>query len=143
MVDRNISSSVVGEKELLFCLTEQSGVFREAVQLLESLEGAAQRRELGTPDSVSQLQNVLERVVTAQKKVEKAHAPFRGTENTLSADIKRSLKSHEELLRSLIGRIDVLQGMFEEIRTELVPQLDIEARRRSMHAAYRQSLKTL
>ncbi len=143
MVNRSTQLPDPAEVRLRDCLTEQSTVFRDAVQLLELLEGAAERRELGTPDSVAHLQKTLDRVVQAQQKVGAAYDRFKTAGNTLTDDLKRSLKSHEETLRRLIERIDTLQHLFEEIRTELVPQLDVEARRRSMHAAYRQSLKTL
>jgi len=43
----------------------------------------------------------------------------------------------------LIDRIDQLQKTFEAVRAELIPQLDVESRRRNMHAAYQKSLKTV
>lgn len=143
MVNRNMQLPDSAEVRLRDCLMEQSTVFRDAVQLLEFLEGAAERRELGSPDSVAHLQKTLDRVVHAQQKVGAAYDRFKSEGHVLSDDLRRSLKSHEETLRTLIERIDTLQHLFEEIRTDLVPQLDVEARRRSMHAAYRQSLKTL
>lgn len=143
MVNRDRELPDQSELRLRDCLTEQTAVFRDAVQLLESLEDAAERRELGTPDSVTHLQKTLERVVQAQQKVGAAYDRFKSAGNALTEDLKHLLRSHEETLRTLIERIDTLQHLFEDIRSELVPQLDVEARRRSMHAAYRQSLKTL
>ena len=131
------------ESELKACIHEQSVVFENAVIVIERLEKAAKDRQLGTPDSISQLQKSLDQVVTAQQKVSAAHERFTKTKAILSVDLRAMLGRHEELLRTLIGRIDHLQQIFEGIRSELTPQLDVESRRRNMQAAYLKSLKTL
>ena len=125
------------------CIEEQSSVFDNAVQLIETLENAASRRHGGDPESVSQLQRTLERVVTAQQKVSKAHARFTALKVTSSAALKSSLTRHEETLKKLVSRINSLQHVFESIRNELSPELDSDLKRRSMHAAYQKSLKSI
>ncbi len=131
------------EIELKACIQEQTAVFEDAVRTIERLENAATQRELGSPDSVAQLQKSLEAVVTAQQKVSAAHGRFSQTSATLTPELRKTLSRHEELLKVMIVRIDHLQKTFEDVRAELIPQLDVESRRRNMHSAYQKSLKTV
>ncbi len=131
------------EADLRYSVQEQSSVFEQAVVLIERLETAAAKRELGNPDSVAQLQKSLERVVTAQQKVSAAHSRFADSRTSLTSDLRRTLVRHEELLKTLINRIDHLQETFESIRNDLTPQLDTETRRKTMQAAYQQSMRTV
>lgn len=129
------------EADLRSCVQEQSTVFQQAVMLIERLEASAAKRETGNPDSVAQLQKSLDRVVAAQNKVSAAHGRFTNSRTGLTSELRRTLAMHEELLRTLIGRIDRLQCIFETIRNDLAPQLDTEVRRKTMQAAYQQSMK--
>ncbi len=129
------------EADLRSCVQEQSSVFEQAVMLIERLETAAAKRELGTPDSVVQLQKSLDRVVTAQQKVSAAHNRFANSKTSLTSELRRTLARHEELLKTLITRIDALQETFESVRNDLTPQLDTESRRKTMQAAYQQSMR--
>lgn len=131
------------ELELQSCIKAQASVFEDAVQVIEKLEKAALRRELGDPDSIAQLQKSLELVVTAQQKVAAAHLRYTHANASLTVDLRSTLGQHEDLLKTLITRIDHLQTIFESARAELTPQLDIESRRRHMQAAYQTSLKTI
>ncbi len=131
------------EQNLLDCVQEQSTVFADAVQLIERLEKAAHRRELGEPDSVSQLQRSLSQVVSAQQKVSTAHIGFSSSKQTPSTTLKVSLARHEQQLNTLVGRINSLKRIFENMRDDMSPQLDINTRRKSMHSAYQKSLKTV
>jgi serine phosphatase RsbU (regulator of sigma subunit) len=131
------------ETELQTCVQEQSVVFEQAVALIERLESAAHQRELGNPDCVAQLQRQLQLVVDAQQKVSAAHSRFTQTKGTLTAELRITLSRHEDLLKTLIQRIDHLQQTFEKIRSELIPKLDVESRRKNMQAAYQQSLRTV
>ena len=131
------------ETALKASLEEQNSVFENAVGLIERLENAANRRELGSPDSVGQLQKSLDQVVVAQKIVSAAHSRFTQSKASLSKDVRQSLARHEELLKNLVARIDKLQETFEGMRAELTPQLDFDTRRRNMQAAYQQSLKSV
>jgi len=142
---QNTASSVdiAVEAELKSCLQQQSSVFENAVALIERLESAAGRRELGNPDSVAQLQKSLEQVVSAQQKVSTVQNRLTQPKASLSHDVRQSLARHEALLRNLINRIDQLQETFKAIQTELMPQLDFDTRRRNMQAAYQQSLKSV
>ena len=63
------------ESDLQACIKAQAIVFEDAVKIIEKLEKAALRRELGDPDSIAQLQKSLDMVVTAQQKVAAAHSP--------------------------------------------------------------------
>ena len=137
------STESTAEQTLLTCIQEQSFVFDGAVQLIERLENAANRRELGDPDSVSQLQKSLDRVVSAQQKVSTAYAHFSLLKTRPSSVLQGSLARHEEQLRTLVDRINSLQDVFETIRNDISPQLDTDIRRRSMHSAYQKSLKTV
>ena len=136
-------SEIAGEDELKLSLQEQSSVFENAVALIERMENAANRRELGNPDSVVQLQKSLDQVVSAQKTVSAAHQRFTQSKSILSLDVRQALARHEELLRNLITRIDRLQATFQEIQAELVPQLDSDSRRRNMQSAYQRSMKSV
>ena len=131
------------EQILLDCVQDQSTVFADAVRLIERLEQAANRRELGEPDSVSQLQRSLNHVVSAQQKVSTAYTGFTALKLTPSALLKDSLARHEQQLKTLVGRINSLQSIFEKMRDGMSPQLDIDTRRKSMHSAYQKSLKTV
>ena len=131
------------EQSLLACIREQSTVFTAAVVLIEQLETAATTRNLGDPDSVVQLQQTLERIVTAQQKVAKAHERFIALKITTSTALRNALAQHEDTLKKLVTRIDSLQHVFETIRNKLSPELDADIRRRSMHSAYQKSLKSV
>jgi hypothetical protein len=131
------------EKGLLSCIQEQSTVFDGAVQLIERLERAANRRELGAPDSVAQLQKSLDQVVSAQKKVSTAYTLFSALKTSASSTLRTSIAHHEAKLKTLVDRINSLQAVFETIRNDMSPQLDTDIRRRSMHSAYQKSLKTV
>jgi hypothetical protein len=138
-----VSSDRGSETELQTCVQEQSLVFEQAVALIERLENAAHQRELGNPDCVAQLQRQLQLVVDAQQKVSAAHGRFTQKKGTLTAELRATLSRHEGLLKTLIQRIDHLQQTFEKIRSELIPQLDVESRRKNMQAAYQQSMRTV
>ncbi len=142
-MNRPTSQVESSEQTLLKCVQDQSTVFADAVRLIERLEQAANRRELGEPDSVSQLQRSLNHVVSAQQKVSTAYAGFSSLKLTPSAMLKDSLARHQHQLQTLVERISSLQSIFERVRDELSPQLDIETRRKSMHSAYQKSLKTV
>lgn len=131
------------EQGLMACIEDQSIVFDGAVQLIERLEKAANRRELGDADSVAQLQKSLLHVVSAQQKVSTAYALFRATKNDPSTMLRSALSRHESKLKTLVERINALQDIFETIRNDMSPLLDNDIRRRSMHSAYQKSLKTL
>jgi hypothetical protein len=131
------------EQILLDCVQEQSIVFADAVLLIEQLEKAAHRRELGEPDSVSQLQRSLNHVVSAQQKISTAYAGFSSLKLNPSPILKDSLARHEQQLKALLGRINALQSIFEKMRDDMSPQLDIDTRRKSMHSAYQKSLKSV
>jgi hypothetical protein len=137
------SASSSAEKSLLDCILEQGAVFNAAVVLLEKLETDANRRHLGDPDSVAQLQKTLERVVTAQQNAAKAYEKFSASKVGPSSTVRNSLARHEETLKRLVARIDSLQHIFETLRNDMSPELDTDVRRRSMHSAYQKSLKTV
>lgn len=137
------SSSSSAEQKLLDCIQEQGAVFNAAVVLLEKLETDANRRHLGDPDSVAQLQKTLERVVTAQQNAAKAYGMFSASNVGSSLTVRNSLVRHEETLKRLVARINSLQHIFESLRNNLAPELDTDVRRRSMHSAYQKSLKTV
>ena len=138
-----LDSESSAEKRLSACIQEQSTVFDGAVQLIERLELAANRRELGDPDSVSQLQKSLAQVVSSQQKVATAHALFTALKINPSSTLRRSLTHHEATLKTLVDRLNSLQAVFETIRNDMSPLLDIDTRRRSMHSAYQKSMKTI
>ncbi len=142
---RPLGSPDAASAELVLrnCIEEQSSVFDNAVLLIETLENAASRRHPGDPDSISQLQRTLERVVTAQQKVSQAQARFTGLKITASVALRSSLTRHEDTLRRLVTRINSLQHVFESVRNELSPEIDSDIKRRSMHSAYQKSLKSI
>lgn len=135
------ANSEAAAADLKSSLQQQSSVFENAVRVIERLEQAANRRELGNPDSVNQLQKALSEVVVAQQKVSAAHTRFANFKINAGGELRQTLERHESLLKTLIARIDQLQGIFEEVRTELTPQLDTESRRRNMQSAYQQSMR--
>ena len=137
------SSSSSAEQSLLDCFLEQSAVFNAAVVLLEKLETDANRRHLGDPDSVAQLQKTLERVVKAQQNAARAYETFSASKIGPSSTVRNSLARHEETLKRLVARINSLQHILETLRNDMSPELDTDVRRRSMHSAYQKSLKTV
>ena len=131
------------ERELQACVKEQSVVFEAAVGMIERLETAAAQRNLGNPDAVGQLQKSLELVVAAQQRVSAAYSRFNQGKGTLTTDLRTTLGRHEALLKALISRIDQLQHTFEDVRSELIPQIDAESRQRNMQVAYQKSMRSL
>lgn len=141
MTGANSESS--SEKRLSTCIEEQGIVFDRAVLLIERLEKAANRRELGDPDSVVQLQKSLEQVVSAQNKVATAYAEFSSLKSSASTSLQSGLARHEQKLKTLVDRINALQNIFETVRNEMCPQLENDIRRRPMQTAYQKSLKSV
>jgi hypothetical protein len=140
----NVSGSMTEpERELQACVNEQSVVFEAAVSVIERLETAAAQRNLGNPDSVGQLQKSLDLVVAAQQRVSAAYSRFNQGKGILTTDLRATLGRHEALLKALISRIDHLQHTFEDVRSELIPQIDAESRQRNMQAAYQKSMRSL
>ena len=131
------------ERELQACIKEQSVVFEAAVSVIERLETAAAQRNLGNPDAVGQLQKSLDLVVAAQQRVSTAYSQFNEGKGTLTPELRTTLGRHEALLKALISRIDHLQQTFEDVRSELIPQIDAESRQRNMQAAYQKSMRSL
>lgn len=141
MTASNSESS--SEKRLSTCIEEQSIVFDGAVLLIERLEKAANRRELGDPDSVVQLQKSLEQVVLAQNKVSTAYAQFSSLKSSASTSLRSGLARHEQKLKTLLDRINALQNIFETVRNEMSPKVENDILRRSMQTAYQKSLKSV
>ncbi len=118
-------------------------MFDGAVLLIERLEKAANRRELGDPDSVVQLQKSLEQVVLAQNKVSTAYAEFSSLKSSASTSLRSGLARHEQKLKTLVDRINALQNIFETVRNEMSPKVENDILRRSMQTAYQKSLKSV
>lgn len=140
---RGMNSHLSPEERLLTCIQEQSSVFEGAVQFIETLEQAAQRRELGDPELVARLQKNLNRIVSAQQKVASAHSDFKSHQILPSTTLKAALARHEDRLRTLIQRTDALQELFKSARNDMSSQLDNDTRRRTMQTAYQKTLKTI
>lgn len=142
-LDTSSSAGNEAAAELNASLQQQSAVFENALASIERLEGSANSRDFGNPDSVAQLQDSLGQVVAAQQNVSAARSKFTQSKASLSTELRQSLARHEERLKNLITRIDQLQKIFEGIQAQLTPQLDSDSRQRHMQAAYRQSMKSV
>ncbi len=137
------SSGPAGEAELAAAVVAQSRIFAEAIRTIENLQGDVDLRNPSSQPAISQLQSALDKVASAQFDVAAAHQRFKQTGRRLSIGMQDQLHDHEEMLRQLLVRIDQVQKRFESAKEDLIPKMDHDVRRRSMHSAYKQSLRTI
>lgn len=136
-------SALSGEAGLASAIASQSSVFAEAMKTIEKIQSDVDLRDPASEPGIQQLQSALEQITAAQLLVADAHQKVRQSGKPLSIGLKDELFRHEETLRDLLTRINEVQKQFETARRDLIPQLDGESRRRSMHSAYKQSLRTI
>ncbi|MFN9720060.1 MAG: hypothetical protein ACK58L_15285 [Planctomycetota bacterium] len=135
-------ASMKADQYLMNCIQQEAIVFDRAVRLLEQLEIAAEQRTLGTPQHVSDLEKVLQDVVRAQQSVAEARAMFDVSGLKVSPELQIVIRRHEDTLRNLVSRINVMKGLFEDVQSALGYKVDVGTRHRNMQAAYHAALKT-
>ncbi len=135
-------TTLKADQHLMTCIQQEAVVFDRAVRLLEQLEIAAEQRTLGTPQHVADLEKVLQDVVKAQQNVAEARALFDGSGLKVSPELQVVIRRHEDTLRNLVSRINVMKGLFEDVQTALGYKVDAGTKHRNMQAAYRAALKT-
>jgi hypothetical protein len=131
------------EAELASALTEQTAVFSAAMQLIDGLQARTDLPEPASQPFVLQLQRSLDQVVAAQMKVSSAHAAIQRSGRVISTPLMGQLKNQGEAMRTLLTRMTAMEQHLESARGSLIPRLDGDTRRRAMHSAYQQSLKTV
>lgn len=132
-----------GEDALFQALRTQSNVFGAAVQLIDQIHNHVDLRDPKSGARIIQLQQSLENITASQVRVAKARDELRVSTPLLSDALRAELRRQEGELRTLLQKIDGIRGDFETARDGLIPELDGESRRRSMHTAYQQSLRTV
>ena len=130
------------DAQLKQCIQQEAVVFERAVRLLEQLEVAAEQRTLGSPQHVADLEKILDEVVRAQQNVATSRGAFDQSGLKASADLQSVIRKHEETLRNLVTRINVMKDLFEEVQTALGYKVDAGTKHRNMQAAYQKALKT-
>lgn len=141
----NATARAAGEtadRQLMQCIQQEAVVFERAVKLLEQLEVAAEQRTLGSPQHVADLERILDEVVRAQQNVGNSRSQFEVSGLKASAELQAVIRRHEETLRNLVSRINVMKGLFEEVQSALGYKVDAGTKHRNMQAAYKQALKT-
>ncbi|MCA9033723.1 MAG: hypothetical protein KDA91_01275 [Planctomycetaceae bacterium] len=131
------------EEMLAEAIDSQSKVFGAAARVIDEI---GQDTRLTAPDSlprIAALQKALDHIVAAQQRVSAAHDLVRQSGRPMSIALKDRLHVHSEVLESLMHRMNQAEAKFREAQQHLIPQLDQDARRRSMHNAYQQSLRTV
>ena len=136
------SSALSAEAQLKQCIQQEAVVFERAVRLLEQLEVAAEQRTLGPPQHVADLEKILDEVVRAQQNVATSRSHFETSGQNASADLQIVIRKHEDTLRNLVTRINVMKDLFEEVQSALGYKVDSGTKHRNMQAAYRKALKT-
>lgn len=131
------------EAELASALTEQTAIFSAAMELIDCLQVRTDLQEAASQPSIVQLQKSLDQVVAAQLKVSSAHAAIQRSGHAISAPLMTQLKQQGDAMRTLLTRMTVMEQHLESARGSLIPRLDGDTRRRAMHSAYQQSLKSV
>lgn len=142
-VPLNNKSASGAEEALRIALQEQTIVFEQTLELMDQLDG---RQDLSTPGSmaaINHLEQMLEKVRRVQGVVASARESQQKTGAPLSVSLQQTLADERRHLETLLSRIEKVFNKLEQARISLVPQLDQETRRRSMHNAYQKSLKTI
>jgi hypothetical protein len=139
----NRGSSVAAEDSLSRALEEQSMFFEQAMVIIDSIDKSG---DLAHPNSlplIQHLQQMLEKVTSAQEKVARTRKVQEQTGRPLSAVLKQRLSEEKIRLEKMLSRVNAVFSALEQARDSLVPRLDAETRRRSMQTAYQKSLKTI
>jgi hypothetical protein len=130
------------ENSFLEALRQQEVVFESASAFLHELLPASPSASPLDSTAMGDLQRWLSRIAAAQQSANEARLAFGQTSTPLSDAARRELSEREQMLRKFQLTVDQVLEQLQSSRSELVPHLDTEVRRRSMHSAYKASLKT-
>ncbi|MCA9063973.1 MAG: hypothetical protein KDA96_12970 [Planctomycetaceae bacterium] len=131
------------ESVLRQALERQEHAFRDAVAVMSKLKDDMNSSDVHATGLIDRLQQTLAQVISAQSGVQEAQQRFQLSGQQVSTELRTVLKEQEQTLRQMLTCIQETQVQLEAARNVLIPGIERESRRRSMHAAYQQSMRTL
>jgi hypothetical protein len=142
MASQMNSAASPEEQQLLQAFQQQQLVFEQATQFLNTVSGQVAAESPLTSAVMGDLQRWLERIGVVQQAASRARQAFECSGRSLTAAGRAEVAAREQTLRNFQALVDRVLQQLQNCRTELVPHLDSDVRRRSMHSAYQASLKT-
>lgn len=140
---RRAAASADPEQVLATALQQQETAFAAALAVMAKLSNQASPSGEAAFDLVDRLQDVLQQVISAQGEVQEAQNRFRLSGRQISEELRGVLQKQETGLRTMLEHIQETQASLESARNQLIPGLEQQSRRRSMHAAYQQTMRTM
>jgi len=130
------------ESGLLDAFRRQETIFADASEFLGRLQQQISSPTSLTSESMDDLQRWLQRIAEVQANAAVARERFEAGGGTLTPAGRQEIAERETQLRRFQKTVDEVLARLQGCRSDMVPHLDSEVRRRSMHSAYQASLRT-
>ncbi len=131
-----------GVQQLQETLQTQGQQYGHLLSLLETLNESASVQDTHSQAVLNSVQHQLRNLAGTSDRLQALQKRLGPDVTRSSPELREEIVRQEQLLKNCLQRIAQLETHFTERRRRLKPELDESARRRSMHSAYQQSLKT-
>ncbi|WP_437227796.1 hypothetical protein SH661x_000559 [Planctomicrobium sp. SH661] len=126
------------EQQLINELRRADALYRRALASLHSSLPEEPRSADEITDCLGRLQPLMQQA----QEIELGLAPLRqewiDSRTRPGAELRQILKQHEEVLKTLIGKINHLEQCLERYRAQAIPGMDRVVRHHQMQRAYQQ-----
>ncbi|MCA9049509.1 MAG: hypothetical protein KDA89_12320 [Planctomycetaceae bacterium] len=136
------SRSSVIQQRLIDCLRREEQQYNNATQLMEKLAAVTSKTGTQPQQDIVTLQQHLKAIRTTGEAVAAAVDQHRTEGLPPSAELQDALKKQQQRLELFLTRIDDIRHVFSGLSDQLRPQLDQDANRRAMRAAYSKAMRT-
>ena len=123
-------------------LQRQGQDYTEALRLLAHVQRQQSMNDNNAQRSLEKLQIVVDRIADIEKHIIPLRAQYHELGRPASPRLSEVLRNQQSLLEQFVEKIQSLHGGFEAERNRLMPQLDGNAKRRTMQNAYQRSMRT-
>lgn len=123
---------------LVDLLKQQQGLYEKLMQLVLQFQTAAGAKS----NAGGQLQILMQQVAAIDSRIAELRPELEENGSLKSASVQRAVNEQEQILRSMIGKVNESLGHVSQQQLELSQSLDGNASRDSMQAAYRVSMRT-
>lgn len=127
---------------LIALLKEQESRYESAVAVVNRLNSAESLSSPECRNDVVVLQRHLKEVRSCGGRLAAVTAEWEAAGKPRSEDLTAMLNRQETMLAGFLERMNTLQKGFGEDRESLQTRIDRNSSHKSMHAAYRQAMKT-
>ena len=125
--------------KLMTLLNQQRGHYENALQLITDGDRPSTRQATA---AASLIQASMQELSDIDRQIARLRPELERSGELQQADTQRLIAEHEQVLRTLIGKLDASLGHAGQQQSALSQTLDGGAARKSAQQAYRVSLKT-